>query len=323
MHGEIIEIQVPHDKAKERIDVFLARALPRVTRSQIQKMIKAGLVTIAGVDVKANHLVRSQERIQVVIRKPPSNDLIPQRIPLSIVHEDEYLIVVNKPAGMVVHPAYGHPDGTLVNALLAHCHSLAHTGSPLRPGIVHRLDKDTSGLIVIAKDEVIHAHLAKQFHDKTVDREYISIAWGRFKKRSGRIETIIGRSNRDRRKMSVAKQGKIAVTHFSVMEQYQFLALLKLNLETGRTHQIRVHLAHINHPVFGDQNYGGRTKQTGGLNQNNLSLAMALLKGMTRQALHAKTIGFIHPITGDNLQFDSKIPDDMLSTIEALRSDSL
>jgi 23S rRNA pseudouridine1911/1915/1917 synthase len=319
MEGQCIAISVPEHKGKERIDTFLTREISHVSRSQIQRLIKDGFVTVDGNRVNPNHSLHPLEEIKIFIPKRRPIDVIPEDIPLDIVYEDDYLIVVNKKAGMVVHPAFGHATGTLVNALLAHCAKLSSVNEPSRPGIVHRIDKDTSGLLVVAKDDEVHRRLADQFGEKSVLRHYVAVVWGRFPKSSGTIETLLARSSRDRRQMRVTAEGKHAVTHFDVVERLPLTSLVELRLETGRTHQIRVHLAHIQHPVFGDHTYGGRGRQLGGLNKSNTALAMELLKIMPRQALHAKTLGFIHPKTREQISFDSDLPDDMKRLIGRLK----
>lgn len=317
-----IEISVPLHKGKERLDTFLTREISHVSRTQIQKLIQNGYITVNGKTVKPRHIVQPSEQIHVTIPKPPPIKILPEKFPLDVVYEDDHLLVVNKVPGMVVHPAYGHSNGTLVNALLAHTSHLSTVNDITRPGIVHRLDKDTSGLLVVAKNDNCHRLLAKQFEEKTVIRQYVAVVWGNFKNKSGTIETLLARSNKDRRKMQVAKTGKGAVTHFEVMEKYSLTSLIHLKLETGRTHQIRVHLSHIGHPVFGDQTYGGRGRQLSGLNKRDTTLAMELLQIISRQALHAKTLGFIHPATNETVFFDSKLPDDLNNLIQKLRTQS-
>ena len=319
MEGQCIDIAVPEHKGKERIDTFLTREISQVSRSQIQRLIKEGFVTVDGERVKPNHSLHPSEKIQVFLPKRRAIDVLPEDIPLDIVYEDDYLIVVNKKAGMVVHPAFGHSGGTLVNALLARCAKLSSVNEPARPGIVHRIDKDTSGLLVVAKNDEVHRHLADQFGEKSVVRHYVAVVWGRFPQSSGTIETLLARSSRDRRQMRVTAEGKRAVTHFDVVERFPLTSLVNLRLETGRTHQIRVHLAHIHHPVFGDQTYGGRGRRLGGLNKSNTALAMELLEIMPRQALHAKSLGFTHPVTREQLSFDSDLPDDMKRLIGRLK----
>jgi 23S rRNA pseudouridine1911/1915/1917 synthase len=319
MENRRIRIEIPEHKSKERIDIFLAHEVAGVSRSQIQKAVKDGLITVNGQSVKARHQVQPFEVIEIIITRPPPPDILPESIPLHIVFEDEYLIVVNKPAGMVVHPAYGHSNGTLVNALLGHCNSLSVINDPTRPGIVHRIDKDTSGLLVIAKRDDVHRHLAMQFSRKKVQREYRALVWGKIKSGSGTVDTLLSRSTKDRKKIAVSGTGKTAVTHYTVLERFSFTSFLKLNLETGRTHQIRVHLAHLGNPVFGDQTYGGRSRQLAGLNHSKTRLAVSLLEMMPRQALHAKTLGFQHPVTKEMVFFDSDLPEDMALVLQKLR----
>jgi 23S rRNA pseudouridine1911/1915/1917 synthase len=319
MNERHFEIKVSERKSRERLDAFLARELPQISRNKIQQLIKAGRVTVDGQAVKANTPVRPNDAIRVVIPRPPPPDVLPEKIPLEIVFEDEHLLVVNKPAGMVVHPACGHFTGTLVNALLGHTRSLSRDGDTGRPGIVHRLDKDTSGLLVVAKEDAVHESLAVQFSDKSAEREYQAIVWGRPPRNSGTVETMLSRSVRDRRKIAVASTGKSAVTHYRVLERFSFLSHLSICLETGRTHQIRVHMAHIGHPVFGDPSYGGRTRPMAELNRNDRTLAAELLQSIPRQALHAKTLGFVHPVLNRKMHFDSELPEDIRNVLEKLR----
>ncbi len=313
--------EAPEGKQKERIDTFLANAIENATRSKVQKLIDAELVTVNGKTVKANYQVKPFDIIEAVQPiSPRPEDVEPENIPLDIIFEDEYLIVVNKPAGMVAHPAYANYTGTLVNALLHHSKSLSNVNEPGRPGIVHRLDKDTSGLLVVAKDDFTHARLAEQFSKHTAEREYHAICWGKFDKNEGRIETFITRSKRDR-KVFVASEseGKKAITHYKVVEEFEFATHLKLNLETGRTHQIRVHLSSIGKPVFGDPAYGGRVVRYGSSLPKIKSRIQNLLELMPRQALHAKTLGFIHPHKKEFMKFDSKLPEDMKGLISKLK----
>jgi 23S rRNA pseudouridine1911/1915/1917 synthase len=314
MCGEILVINVPEQKIKERLDTFLTRELPKLSRSRIQKLIKDNFVKVNGKEVKSNHIVHPSEKIDVFIPKIPPAEVIPEKISLEIIYEDDYLIVVNKKAGMVVHPAFGHSRGTLVNALLGHGISLS-SNTLERPGIVHRLDKDTSGLLVVAKNNYIHQALANQFKEKRVGRVYEAVVWGSFKRKSGTISTQLARNKKDRKKIAVSREGKKAVTHYEVLQIFPLVTHLRLKLETGRTHQIRVHLAYIGHPVFGDQVYGGRGCQLGGLNRERMAFAKALLTSMPRQALHAKTLEFVHPISNKVHCFNSELPEDMSSLI--------
>lgn len=318
--GRYIEIEVPEGKERERLDKFLTHYLKNVSRARLQKLIQAEKVLVDGTPAKASYLVSPFEKIELYIPRAERTDIQPEAIPLNVVYEDEHLLVLNKEAGMVVHPAFGNYRGTLVNALLHHCGDLSSVGGRQRPGIVHRLDKDTSGLLVVAKNDLAHHHLAKQFSQKSAEREYHALVWGHFKKRTGRIETYIGRSTRDPTRMTVQKDGKLAVTNYQVLEELPLLSYIKLMLETGRTHQIRVHLAHVQHPVFGDLTYGGRNRQLGALSNQDRQFAAELLHMMPRQALHAKTLGFVHPATEEFMLFDSELPGDMKQLLAHLRS---
>jgi 23S rRNA pseudouridine1911/1915/1917 synthase len=317
----VIHITVPQGKKKERIDLFLAHQLEHASRNRVQNAIKQGYVTVDGKPVKANHTVVPGEHIVVTLPRILPPEAQPEEIPLTIIHEDASIIIVNKPAGMVTHPAYGHNTGTLVNALLYHTRAeLASTGDPLRPGIVHRLDKDTSGLMVIAKNETALRFIARQFSDRSIDREYWAIMWGTFSEKRGTIEARLGRSKSDRKKISVRDDGKPAVTRYEVVEEYDGLSLIKLKLLTGRTHQIRVHLASEHKPVFGDPSYGGRRIVYGGVTPKRKAFIHNLLQHLQRQALHAKSVGFTHPDTKERVLFQSELPADMSYVIDRLRT---
>lgn len=316
------KIEVPEGKKKERLDLFLTHHIENATRNKIQKLIESGLVKVNGSEVRPSYQVSPLDSIDVEIPiTPRPENAEPEDIPLEIIYEDEYLLIVNKPAGMVAHPAYANYTGTLVNALLHHSKNLSNVNEPGRPGIVHRIDKDTSGLLVIAKDDWTHARLAHQFSTHTIEREYWTVCWGLLKEKEGIIEKNIARSKSDRKKFSVAAdEGKTAVTFYKVLEEYEFASLLKLNLKTGRTHQIRVHLASINHPVFGDPVYGGNKIVYGSTLPKMKSRIENLLEIMPRQALHAKTLGFIHPRTDSFIRFDSELPQDFKTLLDKLRS---
>ena len=313
------EIRVPPGKKKERLDTFLTSHVENATRSKVQKAIKEGTVLVNGFLVRPSHCVVPGELIHITLPKPPPQDAAPEDIPLDIVYEDADLLVVNKPAGMVVHPAHGNYHGTLVNALLHHTRSLSTiNGTAVRPGIVHRLDKDTSGLLVVAKNDVAHAKLAGQFSRRTITREYRAIVWGVFSQQRGVIEAELGRSKSDRKKMAVVKEGKKAITQFEVIQRFAYLTFIRLTLKTGRTHQIRVHLAHINHPVFGDPTYNGRHLIAGPGTASQKEEVKRLLEMIPRQALHAKTLGFTHPSNGTVMTFDSELPEDMKTILEEI-----
>lgn len=317
------EITVPLDKKKDRLDKFLANNMPSVTRAKIKNLIDDKRVTVNGENQKAGYIIRPNEKIIVSFPPAQKAGLEPENIPLDIIHEDENLIVVNKPAGMVVHPACNNWNGTLVNALIYHCQSLSDIGGTTRPGLVHRLDKDTSGLLVIAKDDVTHVKLAKQLSTRKMEREYRAIVWGRFKKPKGTINAALTRSPKDYQKIIVHPDGKHAVTHYEVLEEFPLMSYLKLNLETGRTHQIRVHLTSIGHPVFSDATYGGRGKLLAGLNHTRSLFITNLLKQIKRQMLHAKTLAFVHPQSPNILsRYDSPLPKDMAELLEILRTEN-
>lgn len=321
---KIFRYEITNGKKKERIDTYLANSIENSTRSKIQKLIKADLVTVNNKTVNPNYLVVPGDLIEVRIPVAPRPEHIdPEEIPLDIKYEDDYLLIVNKPPGMVAHPALGNYSGTLVNALLHYTNKLSdyNEDDHVRPGIIHRIDKDTSGLLLIAKDENVHAKLAKQFADHSIDREYWAICWGIFKNRTGEIIGNIARSKRDRKIFSVSEnEGKHAHTYYEVIEEFEFASLLKLKLKTGRTHQIRVHMSHINHPIFGDPTYGGRVIVYGSSLPKMKSRVHNLLEIMPRQALHAKTLGFFHPVKKEKVFIDSELPADMQTLIEKLRS---
>jgi len=318
--NNIREFIVSEHQHKERLDHFLSERLERITRSRLQKLIKDGKITVDDKIAKPSHKVIPGERIVITFPPPKTYDLIPEDIPLNIIYEDESIIVINKQAGIVMHPAYANLRGTLVNALIHYSENLSTLSGDYRPGLVHRLDKDTSGVIVVAKNDFVHAKLASQFSNRTIIREYRALVWGRFQQKSGRIETLINRSSRDRTRMIISKQGKPAITNYEMIEEYRLISLLKVKLGTGRTHQIRVHLSAKGHPVLGDKTYGGRNKQIIKLNQSDQQVGLELIKMMPRQALHAKTLGFVHPETDEEMSFESDIPEDMKNVIEFLRA---
>jgi 23S rRNA pseudouridine1911/1915/1917 synthase len=307
-----------------RIDKFLVNRIENASRSKIQSAAEADNILVNNLAVKSNYKVKPGDVISIVMAYPPREiELIPENIPLNIVYEDDQLIIVNKEPGMVVHPSYGHYSGTLVNALMYHLKDLPlfKTGD-LRPGLVHRIDKNTSGLLVIAKTEQAMNKLAKQFFDKTTDRRYIALVWGSFEEKEGTIEGNIGRNIKNRKIMQVfpdGDQGKEAITHYKVIEELGYVTLVECKLETGRTHQIRVHFQHIGHPLFNDFEYGGDKILKGTTFTKYKQFVQNCFKILPRQALHAKTLGFTHPKTNEFKQFNSEVPDDMIQVIEKWR----
>jgi len=313
--------EITEGKRRERLDVFLTHSIENSTRTKIQNLIKNQFVQVNGKFVKPSYQLNPGDVVEVRIPvKPRPAQTLPEPIPLNIVYEDDDIIVVNKPAGIVVHPALGNYTGTLVNALLYYTKNLSRSSDVDRAGIVHRIDKNTSGLLVVAKNDVAHSKLAKQFSAHSIEREYWAIVWGHFKTPEGVIETKIGRSKSDRKKFAVVEDGKEAVTYYYVLEEFEYLTLVRLKLKTGRTHQIRVHLSHINHPVFGDPTYGGRKIHYSNVTSRIKKEVENLLEIMKRQALHAKTLGFIHPTTNEFVKFDSELPEDMQLLLERLRT---
>lgn len=315
------KFDLPEGKKKQRLDLYLTNSLENASRNRVQKLIDAGYVFVNGKIPKANYQVHAGDSIDVVIPVSPRPDKAePEDIPIHIIYEDEYFLIINKPPGMVVHPSFGHYTGTMVNALLHHSNELRNSTDTARPGIVHRIDKDTSGLLVVAKDEVTHARLSAQFSKHTIEREYWAVVWGIPKQREGTIDTYICRSKKDRKVFTTsASEGKHAVTHYKIMEEFEFASLIQLHLQTGRTHQIRVHMASIGHPIFGDVTYGGDKIQYGSQLPKMKTRVDNLLVIMPRQALHAKTLGFIHPHTKEFMKFDSQLPDDYLELLAHLR----
>lgn len=315
------QIKVPDAKKPERLDTYLTNHIENVTRTKIQEAIKAGLITVNNKPTKANYIVKPSDEILVIQPiAPRPEEIEPENIPLDIVYEDENLLVVNKPAGMVAHPAFANYTGTLVNALLHHTNKLSKVNENFRVGIVHRIDKDTSGLLLIAKDDFTHSKLAEQFARHTIEREYQAICWGKFPEMKGEISTKITRSKSDRKKFTVSHtEGKDATTFYEVIEEFGFTTLLKLKLKTGRTHQIRVHMSGIGKPVFGDRTYGGDKIVYGSELPQMKARINNLLTIMPRQALHAKTLGFVHPISKQFMKFDSELPEDFQKLIKSLR----
>jgi 23S rRNA pseudouridine1911/1915/1917 synthase len=307
-----------------RIDKFLSDRLENSSRTRIQNAANAGNILVNNNAVKPNYKIKPGDIVQIVLPTPPREiELIPENIPLNIVYEDDDVLVVNKEPGMVVHPGYGNYTGTLVNALMWHFRDLPlfNTGES-RPGLVHRLDKNTSGILVIAKNEFALNRLSKQFYDRTTDRRYNALVWGIPDPHEGTITGNVGRSIKDRKVMQVFKddtEGKTAITHYKVLEDFGYISLIECKLETGRTHQIRVHFSHIKHPLFNDEEYGGDQILKGTTFTKYQQFIKNCFKILPRQALHAKSLAFDHPVTGKRLSFDSELPDDMVQVIEKWR----
>ncbi len=304
-----------------RIDKFLMDRLPNVTRTKIQYGIRDGFVKVNDKDTKANYKVHPNDVIIISFPEPPRDtDVVPENIPLNIVFEDEHLLVVNKKAGMVVHPAHQNWSGTLVNALTYHFQNLPQMpGNDGRPGLVHRIDKDTSGLLVIAKTEKAMTSLAKQFFDHSIERTYQAIVWGVPAPPQGTINVHVGRSLKDRRVTVAFPEGDFgrhAITHYTLLKDYRYVSLIECKLETGRTHQIRAHMKFIGHPIFNDATYGGNEALKGTIFSKYKQFVDNCFKIIPRQALHAKTLGFIHPATKEFMTFDSELPEDFKAVIE-------
>jgi 23S rRNA pseudouridine1911/1915/1917 synthase len=316
-----IDISAPQKASGKRIDVFLSQQDIGLSRAFIQKLIANHHIQVEGKPIKSSYKIRGGEKIRIEVPPLEKPSLEPENIPLDIFYEDSDLLVTNKKAGMVVHPAAGNYSHTLVNALLYHCQDLSGINGVLRPGIVHRLDKNTSGLMVVAKNDLAHLGLAEQIKNRSLLREYYAIIWGHMPEDQGTIEAPIGRATADRKKMAVSRlKGRESLTHYRMLERYPLCDLLSIRLKTGRTHQIRVHLSYLNHPVLGDPEYGGRQKWIKGIFDRDRPFAQKLLSKINRQALHAKKLGFVHPRTGEYKEFDSNLPLDIQNVVNMLRS---
>ena len=301
---EPVRLTVPSEGGGVRLDSFLAASLPELTRSAAARLIETGQVMVDGGTASKSARLSGGEAVEVSLPEPEAAEALPQDIPLDVAYEDEDVIVVNKPAGLVVHPAPGHPDGTLVNALLYHCgDSLSGVGGALRPGIVHRIDRDTSGLIIAAKNDAAHQALAAQLSDHTLARTYEAVVVGALREDGGTVDAPIGRCPSDRKKMAVVPGGRRAVTHWEVLERFPGLTHVRCRLETGRTHQIRVHMAHLGHPIYGDTVYGGKKP----------------VPGLTGQCLHAVGLRFVHPRTGETVELSCPLSGEFQALLEKLR----
>ena len=326
-HEELFEHhKIVADKRQEplRVDKFLMNRIEGTSRNKIQQAANDGFIQVNNLTVKSNYKVKANDIITVMFTSPPRElELIPQDIPIDIVYEDEDVVVINKEAGMVVHPGYGNYSGTLVNALAYHFENLPNNGGDsTRPGLVHRIDKNTTGLLVIAKNEHALTHLSKQFFDRTIDRRYNALVWGEMPEEEGTIIGHIGRNLKNRKVMSVypdGEMGKHAVTHYKVLERFGYISLVECKLETGRTHQIRVHFQYLNHPLFNDFEYGGDRILKGTTFNKYKQFVENCFKIIPRQSLHAKSLSFDHPVSGKRLHFESSLPEDMIQVIEKWR----
>jgi len=333
MHEELIEqselfehyrFNVDKGQGSLRVDKYLFNKLENISRNKIQNAARAGNILINSISVKPNYKVKPNDIISIVLPHPPQEfEIIPENIPINIIYEDNSVMVVNKSPGMVVHPGHGHYTGTLVNALAYHLKDLPlYESGEIRPGLVHRIDKDTSGIIVIAKTEIALNILAKQFFNHTVERTYNALVWGNLDKDEDKISGYIGRNRKDRMKMQVFPDedyGKHAVTHYKILERLGYVNFIECKLETGRTHQIRVHMEHIKHPLFNDERYGGNRILKGTTFTKYNQFVRNCFKLLPRHALHAKSLGFKHPGTGKQMYFDSPLPDDMMHVIDKWR----
>lgn len=319
-----VTIKIDGGQQTERIDKFLAsRLTSNISRTKIQYAAEAGNILVNGKAVKSNYKIRPNDSILLIFPKSSESfDLTPENIPLEILYEDESLMVINKQANLVVHPGLGNPRGTLINAAMYHFEQLPPSNEPYRPGLVHRLDKDTTGVMVIAKTEQALAHLAKQFFDRTTQRKYVALAWGDFEETEGTVEANIGRHTRQRMQMEVFPDGsfgKHAITHYKVLERLNYVSLVECKLETGRTHQIRVHMKHIGHTLFGDVRYEGNKILKGTIHTKYKQFIDNCFEILPRQALHAAELGFKHPVTGKEMFFEKELPPDFKTVLDKWR----
>jgi len=317
-----IDLEVSKGQQKKvRLDKYVASSVQNASRTKVKAAIKAGRVLVNGKKEKPSYNVQPEDQIEITLMKPPPPEVVPENIPLDIIYEDDDLLIVNKPPDMVVHPAYANWNGTLVNGLMYHIEQLSEPEEDtIRPGIVHRIDKDTSGILVVAKKNEIHSELSRYFMRHDIERTYWAVVWGHPDK-EGTIDAHLGRDPYNRKRFAVVPEdrGKHAVTHYKVLEYFDHLALAEIKLETGRTHQIRVHFSDLEMPVFGDQTYGGDSVRYGSNTGSRKQMFNNLFAKLDRQCLHAKTLGFEHPRTGEYVEFDSKLPEDFQTVLDMLR----
>jgi len=332
LYQETVETQtfkiiVPKKAKIMRIDAFITSQISGVSRTKIQELIERNLIIRNDEYIKkASTKIKKDDVITVNIPRLKRLQVEPENIPLDFIYEDDDLIVINKPPGLVVHPGIGNRTGTLANALAHHCTTLSNVGGEYRPGIVHRLDKDTSGIIIAAKNNIAHNLMAKKFEKREIKKYYLALVWGKLKDSSGKIITNIGRSRSNRQKFSVVSdnvknKSKYAETHYEVLEEYDFISLVKIRIITGRTHQIRVHFSNMNHPVLGDTNYGGKMKRFKTLIPRHRRIAIEVMDNIHRQALHSYQMEFTHPITNELMKLEAPIPDDIMTAIPIMKRD--
>ena len=318
MHKEY-EFLIEKGKKKERLDVYLTHCLKGASRSQIKRLIDEEKVLVNKKAPKPSHQVSPGEKIKVFYPLPVLPKALPENIPIEIIYQDKCLLLVNKPGGMIVHPSPDTFSGTLVNALLYHIKDLSGINGVLRPGIVHRLDKGTTGIIVVSKDDKTHRSLSYQFAARKMHKVYWALIWGRLKSKEGKIESYLKRGKKDIRKMVIDPEGKLSITNYKIIDEFSFLSFVEVKPLTGRTHQIRAQFSSVGHPIFGDLLYGGRNRKLGNLSKSKHDFAVKLLGMIERQALHARELGFFHPETGEFKTFTAPLPKDMQNLLDFLR----
>jgi len=313
------EFIIEKDKKKERLDLYLTRCIKGASRSQIKRLIEEEKVSVNEKPAKPSHQVSSGEKIKVFYPLPVLPKALPENLPIEIIYQDKHLLLVNKPAGMIIHPSPDTFSGTLVNALLYHIKDLSGINGVLRPGIVHRLDKGTTGIVVVSKDDKTHRSLSYQFAARKMHKVYLALVWGRLRTKEEKIESYLKRGKKDIRKMVVDPEGKLSITYYKIIDEFSFLSFVEVKPLTGRTHQIRAQFSSIGHPIFGDLLYGGRNKRLGNLNKSKHDFTVKLLGMIERQALHARELGFFHPETGEFKTFTAPLPEDMQNLLDFLR----